>query len=161
MEEGVLTDSTGRKVSFKNSIVVMTSNLGSGRNDMETVGFLAKGSGGTGKALREYFPPEFLGRLDCITVFKPLSSDVLGRIASKELAATQQRAALAGVELCTDGAAEFLAQNCADGRAGARELRRRIRRDVEGPAAEKLLLARGGLRLRTAVCDGELVLVED
>lgn len=161
MDDGVLTDSMGRKVDFRNTIVVMTSNLGSGRNDMESVGFLAKGSGGAGKALREYFPPEFLGRLDCVTVFKPLSQAVLGEIAGKELAATQERAALAGVELCTDGAAEFLAQHCADGRAGARELRRRIRRDVEGPAAERLLQAKDRLRLRTAVRDGELVLVED
>lgn len=161
LEDGVLTDSMGRHVDFRNAIVVMTSNLGSGRKDMETVGFLAKNGNGHVKALREYFPPEFLGRLDCVTTFRPLSQEVLGRIAEQELTRTVARAAAAGLRLRTEGAAAFLADCCAGGNGGARDLRRRIRRDVEGPAAERLLAASGSLSLCTAVENGKLVLVED
>lgn len=161
MEDGVLTDSMGRHVDFRNAIVVMTSNLGSGRKDLETVGFLSGGNGGAQKALREYFPPEFLGRLDCVTTFRPLSREVMEKIAEKELFAAASRAEAAGLHLRTDGAAAFLAGCCAGGGSGARDLRRRIRRDVEGPAAERLLEASGELTLHTAVEDGRLVLVED
>ena len=161
MEDGVLTDSMGRHVDFRNAIVVMTSNLGSGRKDLETVGFLSEGVGGAQKALREYFSPEFLGRLDCVTTFRPLSRQVMEQIAEKELSAAAARAKAVGLQLRTDGAAAFLAGCCSGGRAGARDLRRRIRRDVEGPAAQRLLEASGELRLHTTVEDGRLVLVED
>ena len=163
MEDGILTDSMGRHVNFKNAIVVMTSNLGSGSRAMEQVGFLADGEcGGAKKALKDFFSPEFLGRLDCVVEFKPLAAETLCAIAEKELGKTQQRALRAGVRLRTDGeAAEFLARACLRKEGGAREVRRLIARLVEGPVAEKMLRAKGELQLRTTVAQGTLQIVEE
>ena len=163
LEDGVLTDSMGRHVDFRNTIIVMTSNLGSGRTGLDQVGFLGKGEGDPArKALQEYFSPEFLGRLDCIATFRPLSADTLQAIAEKELAQTVERAARAGARLQTDAAtAGFLAGQCVKSPGGARELRRAIRREIETPVAQRLLTAAGGLCLRTAVEQGKLVLVEN
>ena len=163
LEDGVLTDSMGRHVDFRNTIIVMTSNLGSGRTGLDQVGFLGKGEGDPArKALQEYFSPEFLGRLDCIATFRPLSADTLQAIAEKELAQTVERAARAGAKLQTDAAtAGFLAGQCVKSPGGARDLRRAIRREIETPVAQRLLTAAGGLCLRTAVEQGKLVLVEN
>ena len=163
LEDGVLTDSMGRHVDFRNTIIVMTSNLGSGRTGLDQVGFLGKGEGDPArKALQEYFSPEFLGRLDCIATFRPLSAATLQAIAEKELAQTVERAARAGAKLQTDAAtAGFLAGQCVKSPGGARDLRRAIRREIETPVAQRLLTAAGGLCLRTAVEQGKLVLVEN
>ena len=163
LEDGVLTDSMGRHVDFRNTIIVMTSNLGSGRTGLDQVGFLGKGEGDPArKALQEYFSPEFLGRLDCIATFRPLSAATLQAIAEKELAQTVERAARAGARLQTDAAtAGFLAGQCVKSPGGARDLRRAIRREIETPVAQRLLTAAGGLCLRTAVEQGKLVLVEN
>ena len=163
MEDGRLTDGQGRHVDFRNTIIVMTSNLGSGRTGLDQVGFLGKGEGDPArKALQEYFSPEFLGRLDCIATFRPLSAATLQAIAEKELAQTVERAARAGARLQTDAAtAGFLAGQCVKSPGGARDLRRAIRREIETPVAQRLLTAAGGLCLRTAVEQGKLVLVEN
>ena len=162
LEDGVLTDSMGRHVDFRNTIIVMTSNLGSGRTGLEQVGFLGEGQADFGrKALREFFPPEFLGRLDSVVSFRPLSEQTLSAIAEKELAQTKQRAAQAGAQLKTDGlTARTLAAQCARSPGGARDLRRRIRSDVETPVARLLLEAKGPLHLRTAVEQGRVVVEE-
>lgn len=85
MEEGVLTDSTGRRVSFRNAIVVMTSNVGS-QVSGEGLGFSPSGRREKmEEALRECFAPEFLGRLDRIVCFRKLDEEALGSIAAKYL----------------------------------------------------------------------------
>lgn len=162
MEDGVLTDSMGRHVDFRNTIVVMTSNLGSGRNGLEQVGFLNETAAKPEeKVLREYFSPEFLGRLDGMIVFRPLSAGVLEQIARQELEKTVQRAKQAGAELHTDvQTALWLAEQCAKGRGGARDLRRCIRRAIETPVAQKLLVTQGPVMLHTAVERGELVVLD-
>ncbi len=160
LEDGVLTDSMGRHVDFSNTIVVMTSNLGSGRTGLDGLGFLARGQADPAqKALREFYSPEFLGRIDCIAGFRPLPAETLRAIAEKELAETVRRAAKAGAYVKTDSATlDCLAAQCAKGAAGARGLRQKIRRDIETPIAERLLCAAGTIRLRTAV-EGERVVV--
>lgn len=162
LEDGILTDSMGRHVDFRNTIIVMTSNLGSGRTGLDQVGFLGKGEGDPArKALQEYFSPEFLGRLDCIATFRPLSAATLQAIAEKELAQTVERAARAGAKLQTDAAtAGFLAGQCVKSPGGARDLRRAIRREIETPVAQRLLTNTGGLSLKTTVEQGKLVLVD-
>ena len=161
LEDGVLTDSMGRHVDFRNTIIVMTSNLGSGQTGLDSLGFLAEGQGDPArKALREFYSPEFLGRIDCIASFKPLSAQTLRAIAEKELQETVRRAAKAGAQLKTDGATlDCLATQCAKSAAGARGLRRKIRSDIETPVAERLLTAAGNIKLRTAV-EGERILVK-
>ncbi len=139
MEEGVLTDSTGRKVSFKNAVVVMTSNVGS-EHRSDGLGFQPSGrSDQISGALRQRFTPEFLGRLDEVIFFKSLKQQDMEQIAQKYLHQLQQRAAAGGIQLqLPEQLAESLgAVGCAPG--GARNLRRLVQERVESPLAIFLL----------------------
>ncbi len=162
LEDGVLTDSMGRHVDFRNTIIVMTSNLGSGSKGLGQMGFEGKeGISQAEKALREFFSPEFLGRLDCVATFQPLSAQTLQAIARKELEQTATRARGAGIRLSAgDDAVRWLAEQCAKGQGGARDLRRKIRSEIETPAARRMLTAQGDLHLQAVVEDGKLQLVE-
>ncbi len=140
MEEGVLTDSTGRRVSFKNAIVIMTSNVG-GELKGDGLGFVPAGRAQeTGACLRQTFTPEFLGRLDRIICFEPLKSDAMEAISGKYLQELLARAEKIGIELSLpkELAGELCVQ-CSSGKAGARLLRRAVQEKVEGPLANFLL----------------------
>ena len=139
MEEGCLTDSGGRRVSFKNAIVVMTSNVGSDvRGD--GLGFQPAGrSGEMDAALRQSFTPEFLGRLDRVVHFGALNMQAMESIAQKYLNELQKRATLLGVQLHLSGElGRDLGNRCKD-KGGARALRRMVQEEVEGPLATYLL----------------------
>ncbi len=153
MEEGVLTDSTGRTVSFKNAIVVMTSNIG-GELQGEGLGFNPAGKAGqTQGALRQAFSPEFLGRLDKSVCFRPLTRENLVDIARKYLGQLQQRLAQTGIQLSMDeGIAGHLASQCRE-KDGARHLRRLVQEQVEGPLADYLL----GLNRKCTKLQGHMV----
>ena len=139
MEEGELTDSTGRKVSFKNAIVVMTSNVG-GQLRGEGLGFCAPGrQSEMGNVLRQAFSPEFLGRIDRTVHFSPLGSGALETIIWKYLHQLQERTAAAGTQLqLPEGVAAYLLGR-AKGSDGARQIRRLVQTEVEGPLAGYLL----------------------
>ena len=139
MEEGVLTDSTGRRVSFRNALVVMTTNLG-GEQRSEGLGFQPLGKTGQVKeALKSHFTPEFLGRLDKIICFSPLGTADMEGIARKYLSQLQQRAASAGIQLkLPDTLAGKLGQE-SHSRGGARHLRHLVQEKVEGPLSVYLL----------------------
>ena len=139
MEEGVLTDSTGRRVDFKNTIVVMTCNTG-GHSPSEGLGFCPAGkSGQQEKALRGQFSPEFLGRLDRIIAFRPLDEQAMAQVARKFLIALRQRCLASGVELeCPEELEGYLLQKVT-GKDGARQLRRLVQEYVEAPLAVCLL----------------------
>jgi len=139
MEEGELTDSTGRKVSFKNAIVVMTSNVG-GEVRGDGLGFHPSGKEKeTDAALRQTFVPEFLGRLDQIVCFRPLSEGAMEAIARKYLQQLQERMAQTGIVLSfPEELAPFLSRQC-KAKDGARHLRRLVQQQVEGPLSEFLL----------------------
>ena len=139
MEEGCLTDSTGRKVSFKNAIVVMTSNVG-GEVKSDGLGFQPTGrEGQTQRALQEYFSPEFLGRLDGTVCFEPLASDTMDAIAEKYLTQLRDRLVKVGVQLqLPEELAHSLGSRCSS-KEGARALRRLIQQEVENPLATVLL----------------------
>ena len=141
MEEGVLTDSTGRRVSFRNALVVMTTNLG-GEQRSEGLGFRPQGKDGQVKeALKSHFTPEFLGRLDKIICFSPLEAKDMEGIARKYLSQLQQRAATAGIQLkLPDNLAGKLGQESRS-RGGARHLRHLVQEKVEGPLSVYLLQA--------------------
>ena len=157
MEEGELTDSTGRRVSFKNAIVVMTTNLGA-QVKTDGLGFSPAGRAGEQEAaLRQFFRPEFLGRLDQIVCFEPLGQAAMENIARKYLCQLQERLATAGMQLmlpeelaCTLGA-------CCKAKDGARKLRRLVQEQVEGPLALFLLQStRKVTRIRGRLEDGKL-----
>ena len=139
MEEGVLTDSTGRRVSFRNAIVVMTTNVG-GEIRSDGLGFNPERRGDQiRQALRERFSPEFLGRLDEIAVFRALDADALERIAGKYLRELQQRADSVGIALELEpGLDRALSAKCGS-RSGARAVRSLIQKQVEGALARHLL----------------------
>ncbi len=139
MEEGCLTDSRGRRVSFKNAIVVMTSNIGSGvRGD--GLGFRPAGRNEEmDGALRQRFAPEFLGRLDQIVCFAPLNDSAMEAIAEKYLLQLQKRVSALGIQLLLPRElAEKLGKGCGRN-GGARQLRRIVQEQVEGPLAACLL----------------------
>jgi ATP-dependent Clp protease ATP-binding subunit ClpA len=139
MEEGELTDSTGRKVSFKNAIVVMTSNLG-GEIKGDGLGFQPTGKAGeTEAALRRHFTPEFLGRLDRIVTFEKLEKDTLLEITEKYLQELCQRASQSGITLkLSENLPEHLVKR-AGSKDGARRIRRIVQEQVEGPLSDFLL----------------------
>ena len=139
MEEGCLTDSTGRKVSFKNAIVVMTSNVG-GEIRGDGLGFQPAGRAGqANKALQEAFSPEFLGRLDGIICFDPLDSTAMDAIAGKYLSQLKHRLEQLGVQLqFPEELAHSLGSRCTL-KEGARALRRLVQQEVENPLSAHLL----------------------
>ena len=139
MEEGELTDSTGRKVSFKNALIVMTSNVG-GQVRGDGLGFQPAGRvGETRQALKQHFSPEFLGRLDQIVHFAQLDQNALEKIAEKYLAQLCKRAENAGVHLeIPADLAPKLATRCKK-TEGARQLRAMIQEELESPLADLLL----------------------
>lgn len=147
MEDGVLTDAHGRRADFRNTILVMTSNVGGERLAAGTpLGFAGGAGAGQGqeaalqRELRQVFRPEFLNRLDETVLFHPLGDRELEAIAGKLLASFGQRLAGAGVAFApAQEAVSLLARQGKDTRYGARPLRRLIRRQVENPAAEMLL----------------------
>ena len=139
MEEGCLTDSGGRRVSFRNAVVVMTTNAG-GEVHSDGLGFNPEGRADrTEQSLREHFTPEFLGRLDEVLVFRTLAGNVMESIAEKYLDQLRARAKKQGLELqLPTGLAAKLASGCR-GKGGARQLRSLVQSKVEGPLAGFLL----------------------
>ncbi len=158
MEEGELTDSTGRRVSFKNAIVVITSNIG-GNLPGDGLGFCPTGrEGDAQKALRQVFTPEFLGRLDRTVCFRRLTQQDMEAIAQKYLGQLSARLSTMGMQLVLpQGLAKELGNRCRPNE-GARHLRRLVQQRVEGPLSEHLLrTGRKGTRISGTLKEGELV----
>ena len=157
MEEGCLTDSKGRRVSFKNAIVVITSNVGSEVKG-DGLGFSPTGrSGEMDASLRQAFTPEFLGRLDRVVHFNPLGEEAMESIADKYLRELQKRVHSQGIRLRFPGElAAKLGRDCR-GKGGARQMRRLVQDRVEGPLAVHLLGCVGQPREVLARLEGENV----
>ena len=170
LEDGVLTDAQGRRVDFRNTVLVMTSNVGAKAitSSAAKLGFaqVEDSDGGFARVketvmaeLRATFKPEFLNRIDSTVVFRRLSRADVSAIARRMLEATVQRAAALGVTLTVeDAAVERIADEGFDPLYGARPLRRVIRAEVEDAVAELLLsgtLHAGGAA-RIAAEDGTL-----
>ena len=139
MEEGQLTDSSGRRVSFRNAIVVMTSNVG-GQLRSEGLGFCPAGrEKETEAALSHRFTPEFLGRLDRIVCFAPLNCGAMEAIAQKYLTQLQQRMNASGIQLVLPKElAQHLSKQCS-AKDGARHMRRIVEQKVEGALSDFLI----------------------
>ncbi len=142
LDDGRLTDGQGRTVDFRNTVIVMTSNVRSA------------------EALRDTFRPEFLNRIDEIVEFHALSRDQLGSIVELQLARLRDRLAERGLSLeLTDAAKETVSEAGWDPTYGARPLKRAIQRLIENPLALRLLEGEfdEGDTVRVDVVDGELV----
>ncbi len=150
MEEGRLTDSFGRVVDFKNTIIIMTTNAGAESiSTSQQFGFRGRDDDGHNyeqmkgrltAAIEKYFRPEFLNRLDDVIVFHQLTHDNLKHIVEIELAKVRGRLRDRGLELnLTDESKEFIVKKGTNTEYGARPLRRAIENLVEDPLAETLL----------------------
>ncbi|MEV0204056.1 ATP-dependent Clp protease ATP-binding subunit [Streptomyces sp. NPDC050788] len=169
LDDGRLTDSQGRTVDFTNTVIVMTSNLGS-----EAIGRSGAGIGfGPGDAdadeearrerilrpLREHFRPEFLNRIDETVVFRRLTGDQLRRITNLLLEKTRRLTHAQGITVeFTDAAVDWLAERGYQPEYGARPLRRTIQREVDNQLSRLLLNGRiqEGGRVTVDVTDGHL-----
>ena len=173
LEDGVLTDSQGRRVDFKNTVIIMTSNVGARSiTDKRSFGF-GGGEEQVGDAessrrirenvmgeLKKTFRPEFLNRVDDIIVFRQLTQDDIQNIARRMLASLDRRVGDLEIKLTiTDEAVQELARAGFDPVYGARPLRRAIQSRIEDPLAEKLLegLFRTGDTVTVDYKDGEMV----
>ena len=152
MDEGRLTDSTGRTVSFRNTIVIMTSNVGSRELDEygSGVGFSTAGKDVRSnrknvleKAVRKAFPPEFINRVDEQVFFSSLTRDNIEKIIDIELKELKARVADAGFSLSISNAAKkFVADAGYDPKFGARPLKRAIQKYIEDPVSEQIITDR-------------------
>ena len=161
LDEGRLSDAHGRSVSFENTIIVMTSNAGStdkstGMGFNKTEGEISREK--ALKALREFLRPEFIGRVDEVVVFRPLTVTDFADIAGLMMSEMEQALAEKEVKLEVSRAAlEEIAKDAFGKSYGARDLRRVIRQKVEDPVAEILLRHSGYVaKISVDVLDGAL-----
>jgi len=149
LDDGRLTDSQGRTVDFRNTIIIMTSNVGARASKSIKVGFGQSGEDKAGfeKAkehmlaeLRRTFRPEFLNRIDEVIVFEPLNEEDTRKIAGLMMNSLEKRLEERGIRLTmTDEAMDFIAKEGFDPEYGARPLRRAIQQKVEDSLSEEIL----------------------
>ncbi|HJR88909.1 MAG TPA: ATP-dependent Clp protease ATP-binding subunit [Aeromicrobium sp.] len=163
LEEGRLTDSQGRVIDFKNTVIIMTTNLGTrdiskgvnlgfSRTD-DVAGSYDKMKAKVSEELKQHFRPEFLNRVDEIVVFPPLSQDKIIQLVDLMIASVEERLKDKDMALeLTQAAKDLLAARGFDPVLGARPLRRTVQREIEDSLAEKMLY--GELR------PGQIVLVD-
>ena len=151
LDDGILTDSQGRRVDFKNSIIIMTTNLGAkAYGETGKMGFAASPSAESAdanarieEALRRHFRPEFLNRVDEIVCFRPLTKEDLKRIAALLLSAVTDRIESTGVLIeFDDSVLEAIVTHEHASEYGARPLRRAITRLIETPYSEEIISGR-------------------
>ena len=163
LEEGRLTDSQGRVVDFKNTVIIMTTNLGTrdiaksvhlGFNQAgDAAGSYERMKGKVSEELKQHFRPEFLNRVDEIIVFPPLSQEQIIAMVDNMIAAVEVRLRDRDMKLeLTQAAKNLLAERGFDPVLGARPLRRTVQREIEDILAEKMLYGEVG--------PGQIVLVD-
>ncbi|GBD13816.1 Negative regulator of genetic competence ClpC/MecB [bacterium HR24] len=175
-DDGHLTDAKGRRVDFRNTIIIMTSNVGSDLIRKEQVlGFATKRDEAQTfqeqyermkdkvlQAMKQVFRPEFLNRLDAVVVFHPLTKEHIRQIVEKEIREIEQRVVLKGIAIeITDAAKDWLGEKGFDPVFGARPLRRVIQNEIEDRLSEAILEGRfrEGDTVRIDVQDDEIVLL--
>ncbi len=162
MDHGELTDHNGRTVSFRNVVLIMTSNAGASEQAKAAIGFgRDRREGEDTAAIERIFTPEFRNRLDAVISFSPLPKDVILQVVEKFVLQLEAQLLDRDVSIeLTRKAAEWLADRGYDEKMGARPLGRTIQEYIKKPLAEELLfgkLTKGGL-VKVKVKDGELVL---
>ena len=161
MDHGTLTDANGKKIDFRNVILIMTTNAGASDNNRQGIGF------GRGRvtdedeaAIKRLFTPEFRNRLDAVVNFKALSQDVIRNVVQKFILQLEAQLADRNVTLeLSDPAADWLAKNGYDELYGARPLARVIQEHIKKPLADEILfgrLVRGG-HVRLDLRDGKII----
>ena len=165
LDEGKINDAQGRTVDFSNTVICMTSNAGSGDKSTSGLGFNKSeeqlSEEKTRKALSQFLRPEFLGRVDEVIAFKPLSQQTLEGIAALMLDEYKPSMKSKGIAYrYTPAALSALVAKSQGGKFGARDLRRVIRKAVEDPAAERIIdgTLKAGGSLTVDAENGEVIL---
>jgi len=175
-DDGHLTDAKGRRVDFRNTIIIMTSNVGSDLIRKEqALGFATKREEAQSfqdqyermkekvlEAMKRVFRPEFINRLDAVVVFHPLTKEHIRQIVEKEVREVEKRVVLKGIKMeLTEAAKEWLGEKGYDPVFGARPLRRLIETEIEDRLSEAILAERfrEGDTVRIDVQNGEIVLI--
>lgn len=170
LDNGRLTDSKGRPVNFKNTIIILTSNLGSNYiSNFKRIGFsqadvedeFGEVKGKIMDTLKNHFKPEFLNRLDDIVVFNPLSAEVIKEIVAIQLEQVRKRLLEKGISLeLTPEAYDYLAREGYSNEYGARPLKRLIQNKILNPVAEFIISrkAEGGGLVSVSLKNGEPVI---
>ena len=148
LDDGILTDSFGRRISFKNTVVIMTSNIGTKHLIASQLGFDVKENQVDAKAmerdmlreLKSSMRPEFLNRIDKVVVFKPLDLEAIEKVVSLEIADVNRRVRHKNLVLdVKKNAREFLAKKGYDPNLGARPLKKAIQQYIEDPLSTKIV----------------------
>ena len=173
MEDGRLTDGHGRTVDFRNTVIIMTSNLGIGEVSRQPFGFRTDSRDGVidekrlrssvQEALKKAFRPEFLNRIDDTIIFHPLTKEQIVRVVGLMIKDVQDRVLERGITFeWTAKASEWLAQEGFDPEFGARPLRRAIQRHLENPLSKGILAGQfqEGDHVEVDGGDAELVLTK-
>ncbi|PLR21791.1 ATP-dependent Clp protease ATP-binding subunit ClpA [Caulobacter zeae] len=149
MDNGTLTDSNGKKVDFRNVVLIMTTNAGASDAQRQSIGFgRSKVEGEEEAALKRLFTPEFRNRLDATVAFKPLTPEIIRQVVQKFVMQLEAQLADRNITIeLADDAADWLAKNGFDELYGARPLARVIQEHIKKPLADDILfgrLVRGG-----------------
>ncbi len=164
MDHGTLTDNTGQLTDFRNCILILTTNVGSKEMGESIIGISASGldkqKGVDKKAIKNFFSPEFINRLDAVIHFNALPFEVVLKVVDKFLAELDGQLTAKKVELSySDEVKKFLAQKGHDPLMGARPMERVIQEKIKKPLSEKLLFGElvGGGKVRVELKKGEIV----
>ncbi len=160
MDNGQLTDSNGKKVDFRNVVLIMTTNAGAADAQRQTIGFgRGRAEGESDEAIKRIFTPEFRNRLDAVVAFKPLTQEIIRQVVQKFVLQLEAQLADRNVTIETsDEAADWLAKNGFDELYGARPLARVIQEHIKKPLADDILfgkLAKGG-HVKVVLKDGKI-----
>ncbi len=160
MDNGTLTDSNGKKVDFRNVVLIMTTNAGAADAQKNTIGFgRGRNDGEQEEALKRLFTPEFRNRLDAVVQFKPLTQEIIRQVVQKFVLQLEAQLADRNITIeTTDEAADWLAKNGFDELYGARPLGRVIQEHIKKPLADDILfgkLSKGG-HVKVVLKDGKI-----
>jgi len=160
MDHGSLTDSNGKKIDFRNVVLIMTTNAGASDAQRNSIGFgRGKDDDQVDEALKRLFTPEFRNRLDAVVAFKSLTPEIIRQVVQKFVIQLEAQLADRHVTIETsDEAADWLAKNGFDELYGARPLARVIQENIKKPLADEILfgkLVKGG-HVKVVLRDGKL-----
>jgi len=160
MDHGALTDSNGKKIDFRNVVLIMTTNAGASDAQRNSIGFgRGKQDDEAEEAIKRVFTPEFRNRLDAVVAFKSLTPEIIRQVVQKFVIQLEAQLADRHVTIETsDEAADWLAKNGFDELYGARPLARVIQENIKKPLADEILfgkLVKGG-HVKVVLKDGKL-----
>ncbi len=150
MDDGLITASNGKKVSMRNVILVMTTNLGSWDNERNAIGFgSSERVGEDDRAIQNFFSPEFRNRLDAVVTFGKLTKETMIKIVGKFMVEVREQVKEKSIKIkITDEAIDWLIEKGFDKKMGARPLQRVIDKEIKRPLAKRMLfgdLKNGGI----------------